>query len=84
MLPLLPREGAMSRVTLTYFTDGNDVAEFEATTVSEALALRAEYLLLTVGEGSAQENMPPPAADDAASPAPVKPSGFLSKTKGGE
>lgn len=79
----------MSKVTITLYNvkEREDVA-FEGATVPEVLSMKAEYLL-TMGEGSRTQTTSTGGADFGGSdagppPSDVKPSGFLSKVKGGE
>ena len=61
----------MSRCSIV-FHDGKDSVTVEGSTVSEALAMKVEYLL---NQGAEAVEEPTVAAE--------KPSGFLSKVKGG-
>jgi hypothetical protein len=68
----------MSKCTIMMWTeDPKGTVAFEGATVSEALAMKAEYLLSVGGLG-------PPAATTEQGPPTVKPSGFLTHLKGGE
>lgn len=63
----------MSRCTINLY-DGEGYVSFEGATVSEALAMKAEYLLEMGGLGTSSQS----------EPAVEKPvSGFLNKVRGG-
>lgn len=68
----------MSKCIIDIFNEDGRVT-FEGATVSEALAMKAEYLL-TVGLGGPVL----PDVEPEPSPSTPKPSGFLSRVKGGE
>ncbi len=67
----------MSKVTIVLHAQGGGKVKLTGDTVTEALAMKAEYLLNVVGLG-------PPAATTEQGPPPSKPSGFLTNLKGGE
>ena len=73
----------MSEVRLSHYSkgEGDDVV-FIGDTVSEVLAMKADYLIQTVGEGDGAESGT--ATKVEAPSTTTKPSGFLSRIEGRE